>query len=70
MFQAELWAKVKEAQKFDAKEYVASRLALLNKVRIPPIYKGHIIPEAMVKKLMEEDAKKAEMRKLHPRLKL
>ncbi|XP_063985381.1 uncharacterized protein LOC135166753 [Diachasmimorpha longicaudata] len=57
-FQAELIAQVREAEIFDAKEYVNSRLQILDHVRIPNRWKGEILPESMIRQFMKEKEEK------------
>ncbi|XP_078034594.1 uncharacterized protein LOC144468765 [Augochlora pura] len=70
IFQAELLAKIKEAEEFDPKEYVQQRLDLLLKERIPRAYGGEILPPNMVKQFLEEKKQKKEKRKNKFRLTL
>ncbi|XP_043260838.1 uncharacterized protein LOC122402265 [Colletes gigas] len=69
-FQAELIAKIKEAQAFDAKAYVSERLALLRKERIQKTYRGEILPPAMIKQFLEEEQARKEKRRNKFRLTL
>ncbi|XP_057320506.1 uncharacterized protein LOC130664561 [Microplitis mediator] len=69
-FHAELLAQIDEANKFDAKEYVASRLKILDNVRIPSKWKGTILPEEMIRQFMKEEEEKRNKILNRPRLKL
>ncbi|XP_076637021.1 uncharacterized protein LOC143349555 [Colletes latitarsis] len=69
-FQAELIAKIKEAQAFDAKTYVSERLALLKKERIQKTYRGEILPPAMIKQFLEEKEARKEKKRNKFRLTL
>lgn len=69
-FQAELIAKIKEAEAFDIQKYIDDKLAIINKERIPKMYRGEILPEAMIKQFLEEDRKRKEKRRNKPRLTL
>ncbi|XP_008559791.1 uncharacterized protein LOC103579987 [Microplitis demolitor] len=69
-FHAELLAKIDEANKFDAKEYVASRLKILDHVRIPTRWKGEILPEDMIRQFMKEEEERRLKVLNRPRLKL
>ncbi|CAK9798846.1 hypothetical protein ANTPLA_LOCUS1798 [Anthophora plagiata] len=69
-FQAELIAKIKEAQLFDAKKHVEERLALLDKEFVPKTYKGEIIPEQMIKEFLKKDQERINKKINKPRLKL
>lgn len=69
-FESAMIAKIKEAQAFDAKEYVQGRLNILNKERIPRVYRGELIPQEMIKKFLDEKKAKREARCNKPRLTL
>ena len=69
-FQAELIAKIKEAEMFDAKSYVNEKLTLLQKEFIPRSYKGEILPQSMIKHFLEEKEAAKERRRNKFRLKL
>ncbi|XP_011149991.2 uncharacterized protein LOC105189527 [Harpegnathos saltator] len=69
-FQNEMVAKIKEAQAFDAKEYVKRRLTILNKERIPRTYRGEILPPEMIKRFLAEKKAKREVKRNIPRLTL
>ena len=69
-FQAELIAKIKEAQMFDAKSYVNEKLTLLQKEFIPRSYKGEIMPQSMIKHFLEEKKAAKERKRNKFRLKL
>ncbi|KAL0118983.1 hypothetical protein PUN28_009545 [Cardiocondyla obscurior] len=70
MFQAELIAKVKEAQAFDAKEYVNERLTILNKTFEPRTFRGEILPPEMIKQLRAKKYERKEKLRNKPRLTL
>lgn len=57
-FLAELLAQVKEAESFDAKKYVASRIEELTEVRIPKVWGGTVIPHFLAKQLIKEKEEK------------
>lgn len=69
-FQAELIAKVKEAEAFDAKEYVKEKLYIINKERIPRTYRGEILPAEMIKKFIDEKKAQQAAKRNKPRLTL
>lgn len=69
-FQAELIAKVKQAEMFDAKSYVNEKLALLQKEFVPRTYRGEILPQSMIKHFLEEKKAAKERRRNKFRLKL
>ena len=69
-FQAELIAKIKEAEMFDAKSYVNEKLALLQKEFIPRSYMGEILPQSMIKHFLEEKKAAKQRRRNKFRLKL
>lgn len=69
-FQAILIAKVKEAQAFDAKEYVKEKLNIINKERIPRTYRGEILPTEMIKQFLEEKKARKMAKRNKPRLTL
>lgn len=70
MIQAGLISKIKEAQAFDAKEYVQQRLNILNKERLPRTFRGEILPPEMIKKFLEEKRAKIAARRNKPRITL
>ncbi|XP_011862103.1 PREDICTED: uncharacterized protein LOC105558799 isoform X2 [Vollenhovia emeryi] len=70
VFQADLIAQVKEAQAFDAKEYVNEKLNILNKERLPRTYRGEILPPEMIKQFMDERRARKEAKRNKPRLTL
>lgn len=70
LFQAELIGKVKEAQVFDAKEYVNERLNILNKERLPRTFRGEILPAEMIKQFLDEKKAEKVARRNKPRLNL
>lgn len=70
LFQAELIAKIKEAETFDAKEYVNEKLKILNKERLPRTYRGEILPLEMIKQFLEEKRARKEAKRNKPRLTL
>ncbi|KYN02557.1 hypothetical protein ALC62_06598, partial [Cyphomyrmex costatus] len=70
LFQAELVAKIKEAEAFDAKEYVNERLSLLNKKFLQRTYRGEILPPEMIKQFIDEKIAKKEAKRNKPRLTL
>ncbi|XP_015115830.1 uncharacterized protein LOC107040310 [Diachasma alloeum] len=53
-FQAELIAQIKEAESFDARGYVDSRLQILDNVRIPSKWRGEVLPENMIRQFLKE----------------
>lgn len=57
-FHAELLAQIREAENFDAKTYVASRLEILDNVRIPSKWRGEVLPEATIRQFMREKEEK------------
>lgn len=67
-FHAELLAQIRDADKFDAKNYVKSRLDILDNVRIPSKWKGEIIPESMIRQFMREEEEVIEKRRAIPQL--
>lgn len=70
LFQAELIDKIKQAQAFDAKEYVNDRLNILNKERLPRTYRGEILPPEMIKQFLDEKKAKKDAKRNKPRLSL
>lgn len=70
LFQAELWAKVKAAEKFDAEEYVASRIDLLTRERMYPIFMGEVLPEATAREYTAEWNRLKNRKKNMPKLTL
>ncbi|KAL6261937.1 hypothetical protein P5V15_007020 [Pogonomyrmex californicus] len=70
LFQAELVSKIKEAEAFDAKEYVKERLNILNKERLPRTYRGEILPTEMIRQFLNEKKAKKEAKRNKPRLTL
>lgn len=48
-FQGELLAQIKEAEKFDAAQYVAEKLRQAHEVPIPRTWKGKRLPEFIIK---------------------
>lgn len=70
LFQAELMDKIKEAEAFDAKEYVNERLNILNKERLPRTYRGEILPAQMIKQFLDEKKARKDAKRNKPRLTL
>ncbi|XP_011175199.1 uncharacterized protein LOC105207451 [Solenopsis invicta] len=70
LFQAELIGKVKEAQAFDAKQYVNERLNILNKERLPRTFRGELLPPEMIKQFLDEKRARYEAKRYKPRLTL
>ncbi|XP_024874839.1 uncharacterized protein LOC112456484 [Temnothorax curvispinosus] len=70
LFQAELRAKVKEAQAFDPKEYVNEKLNILNKERLPRMFRGEILPPEMIKQFVNEKKARKDAKRNKPRLTL
>ncbi|KYQ52970.1 hypothetical protein ALC60_07696, partial [Trachymyrmex zeteki] len=70
LFQTELIAKVKEAETFDAEEYVKERLSILNKKILPRTFRGEILPAEMIKQFLDEKRAKKEAKRNKPRLTL
>ncbi|XP_034192035.1 uncharacterized protein LOC117609596 [Osmia lignaria lignaria] len=70
VFQAKLIAKIKEAEAFDVQKYIDDKFAFINRERIPKMYRGEILPEAMIKEFLEKDRKRKERRRNKPRLTL
>ncbi|CAL7933224.1 unnamed protein product [Xylocopa violacea] len=69
-FQAALLAKIKTAHAFDAKKYVEERLAIIDKEKIPLTFRGEILPQNMIKQLIEEKKEQNRKRFNKPRLTL
>ncbi|XP_012275556.1 uncharacterized protein LOC105697104 [Orussus abietinus] len=68
IFQAELLAQIKQAENFDAKEYVASRIKELTKEELPKRYRGEVLPVDLIREfLANHAARKEEKRKRHQR---
>ncbi|XP_012539660.1 uncharacterized protein LOC105838555 [Monomorium pharaonis] len=70
LFQTNLIAKVKEAQAFNAEEYVNEKLNILNKERLPRTFRGEILPSEMIKQFINEKRVKKESKRNRPRLTL
>ncbi|XP_011065731.1 PREDICTED: uncharacterized protein LOC105152890 isoform X2 [Acromyrmex echinatior] len=70
LFEAELTAKVKEAEAFDAKEYVNEKLSILNKKILPRTFRGEILPAEMIKQFLDEKRARKEAKRNKPRLTL
>ncbi|XP_011701859.1 PREDICTED: uncharacterized protein LOC105458333 [Wasmannia auropunctata] len=70
LFQADLIAKIKEAEAFDAKAYVNERLTILNKERLPRTFRGEILPPEMIKQFLDEKRAKKDAKRNKPRLTL
>ncbi|XP_018350575.1 PREDICTED: uncharacterized protein LOC108753481 [Trachymyrmex septentrionalis] len=70
LFQAELIAKIKEAEAFDAKEYVNEKLSILNKKILPRTFRGEILPAEMIKQFLDEKRATKEAKRNKPRLTL
>jgi len=65
LFQAELQEMIMKAEQFDPKKYVAERLEVLTRERIPNKWRGEILPEEMVRQFMKEkEERKAHKRRL------
>lgn len=63
IFQAELQEIIKAADQFDPKEYVAERLNLLQKERLPNRYRGELLPESMIREFLKKEQEKREHKK-------
>lgn len=48
-FQAELIAQIKDAEKFDAVQYVAEKIKKATEVPIPKLWKGKRLPEFLIR---------------------
>ncbi|XP_076240156.1 uncharacterized protein LOC143182801 [Calliopsis andreniformis] len=70
VFQAELFAKIEEAEAFDAKEHVKERIALSEKEVIRKTYRGEVLPESMIKEFLEKKRVAKENKRNKIRLKL
>lgn len=70
LFHAGLISQIKEAEAFDAKAYVESRLAILDKEFIPRTYRGEILPQEVVKKFIQEKKEEREKWRNKPKLTL
>lgn len=68
--QAALIARIKAAEAFNVKDYIDKKFEFINKERIPKMYRGEILPEAMIKEFLEADRKRKENRRNKPRLTL
>lgn len=68
LFQAELVAKIKQAQNFDPKKYIEERLAILDKEILPLTYRGEILSPNLIKQFIEE--KKEYARKKRNKIRL
>lgn len=61
-FQAELMAKIRETEKFDAVAYATQKINKANEVLIPKLWKGKRLPEFLIKELLvEKENKKAKV---------
>ncbi|XP_076763676.1 uncharacterized protein LOC143431058 [Xylocopa sonorina] len=69
-FQAKQVEKIKKALAFDAKQYVADRLAILDKERIPMTFRGEILPRNVIKQFIEEKKEQQRRRLNKPRITL
>ena len=54
-FQAELMAKVKDAEAFSAEAYVTEKLNKVNEVPLPRYWKGKRLPQFIIKDLVEKE---------------
>lgn len=70
LFQEELIAKIKEAQAFDAKEYVNERLNILNKEFQKRTYRGEILLPEVIKQFLDKKRAAKDARRNKPRLTL
>ena len=70
LFQAELIAKIKEAEAFDAEKYVIEKLNILNKKILPRTFRGEILPAEMIKQFLDEKRARKEAKRNKPRLTL
>lgn len=72
IFQNELQEMYEKADQFDPKEYVAERLNLLERERLPNRYRGELLPESQIREFLKKDQEKREQKiRLHTyRLKL
>lgn len=61
---------IKRAELFDAKKYVAEKIAKVTKEIIPTRYRGEILPEATIRQYLEADKRRKEERRNRKRLTL
>lgn len=69
-FHQELINEIRAAEEFDAKAYVASRIQILDHVRVPNRWKGELLPESMIRKFMKEQEEEEGKKRNRPRLTL
>lgn len=55
LFQGEMVAQIKEAEKFSAEEYVEEKIKKATDVPLPRYWKGKRLPAFIIKELIEED---------------
>ncbi|XP_014282775.1 uncharacterized protein [Halyomorpha halys] len=61
-FQAELMCKIKEAENFDARQYVREKLDKTNAVLLPKLWRGKRLPEFVIKDLLLKKQRKEAQR--------
>ncbi|XP_011297406.1 uncharacterized protein [Fopius arisanus] len=69
-FQAELLGQIREAEAFDAKSYVDSKLKILDNVRLPSKWRGEVLPEHMIRQFVKEKEHKRWLKRNRPRISL
>ncbi|XP_043471169.1 uncharacterized protein LOC122504243 [Leptopilina heterotoma] len=61
---------IKRAETYDAKKFVAGKIAKLTQEIIPTRYRGEILPEATIRQFMEADKRRREEKRNRKRLTL
>lgn len=62
-FQAELTAKIREAEKFSAEAYVAEKIRLATETPIPRFWKNRRLPQFIIKEKLEIQERKKTRKK-------
>lgn len=57
VFQAELTAEIREAEKFSAEAYVAEKIRKATETPIPRFWKGKRLPQFIIKEKLEQEEK-------------
>lgn len=60
LYRTRLLEKIREAEKYDPKEFIKEYLENFNKELIPKTYQGKYLPQWLIKQLLQEDKMKAQ----------
>ena len=70
IFKKMIFQQIHQAERFDAKKYVDSRIRLLVKEPLPTRWRGEVLPKEMILQFLKEHRQKKEAKKNRKRLTL